>query len=315
MGDIVLTSPVTRMIKQQIPNSEVHFVTKAKYADLLKANPFIDKIHLLSLDMPDLINALKKEEFDYIIDLHRNLRSAHIKYRLGVPSRSFNKLNLRKWCLINMKVNCMPGLHVVDRYLATLSGFKITNDAGGLDYFIPSASGFDPASLTDPFSSGFVAFAIGGTYYTKRLPEHKIVEICNLIPFPVILLGGAGEREAGNRISRQSSSQILNLCGKITIHESASLIQQAHVVITHDTGLMHIAAAFRKKILSIWGNTVASLGMYPYMPHPDSQILQVDGLKCRPCSKLGFSQCPKGHFRCMNEIDTQVAAEWVRNHY
>ena len=70
--------------------------------------------------------------------------------------------------------------------------------------------------------------------------------------------------------------------------------------------MMHIASALNKKIVSIWGNTVPSFGMYPYMPknRDKFKIIEKKGLNCRPCSKIGFDKCPKDHFRCMNEIDT-----------
>jgi len=79
--------------------------------------------------------------------------------------------------------------------------------------------------------------------------------------------------------------------------------------------MMHIAAAFRKKILSFWGNTVPKFGMYPYKPHPASRIMEVKGLPCRPCSKLGYASCPKKHLRCMNDQDIAGAVTWIRENY
>jgi ADP-heptose:LPS heptosyltransferase len=72
---------------------------------------------------------------------------------------------------------------------------------------------------------------------------------------------------------------------------------------------MHIAAAFNKKIVSIWGNTIPEFGMGPYLPNAENKLLEIKNLSCRPCSKLGYKKCPKGHFKCMNEIDTSFAKE------
>jgi ADP-heptose:LPS heptosyltransferase len=315
IGDIVLTSPVVRMLKKQIPQSEIHFVTKAHFAQILAANPNIDKIHTLSRNMSDLLSELKAENFDYIIDLHNNIRSSQIKLNLNARSFTFDKLNLKKWLLTNLKINYMPDIHIVDRYITTLDRFRIRNDQEGLDYYIPPGAEFDLATLPESFRNGYIAFVIGGTYFTKRLPMNKIIEICSQVNHPVILLGGKREYDTGNLVAGAVKGDILNLCGKPGIHESASLIRQASVVLTNDTGMMHIAAAFRKKILSFWGNTVASLGMYPYMPHPASIRLEVNGLKCRPCSKLGYDKCPKGHFKCMNNIDTSLAIKWIKEHF
>jgi ADP-heptose:LPS heptosyltransferase len=315
IGDIVLTSPVLRAIKNQVNNAEVHFVTKVRYAELLVDNPHIDRLHLLDDKMTPLLKRLKKENFDYIIDLHHNFRSGQIKRNLKTKSWSFRKHNINKWLLILLKINFMPHVHIVDRYMETLRELNIRNDSPGLEYFIPEKARYDLARLPEPFSAGYVAFSLSGTYYTKRLPNNKVVEICNQIPYPVVLLGGKNEFASGEEIAALGTGNILNLCGSLTIHESASLIEKANVVLTNDTGLMHIAAAFRKKILSFWGNTVPEFGMYPFMPAPESIRLEVTGLKCRPCSKLGYGKCPKGHFRCMNEIDTRAAVEWITKNY
>lgn len=315
IGDIVLTSPVVRILKQQVADAEIHFVTKEKYAGLLTSNPNIDKVYVLNEKLASLIQQLRQENYSYIIDLHNNLRSSLIKLNLGVRAFSFDKLNFRKWILVNFKKNYLPGVHLVDRYIDTLSGFKVINDQAGLDFYIPEKKQFDFSGLPELFRDGYVAFVTGGTYLTKRLPVDKINAICSQTPFPVVLLGGRWEHQTGEEIVAKNSGHVINFCGKLDIHASASLLQNARLVLTNDTGLMHIAAAFRKKILSFWGNTVESFGMYPYLPHPASRSLQVENLPCRPCSKIGFHNCPKGHFRCMNEIDTEAAVRWIVENY
>jgi heptosyltransferase-2 len=130
-----------------------------------------------------------------------------------------------------------------------------------------------------------------------------MINICRELDLPVILLGGQRETGIGEEIDKQTGDHVLNACGQYNINQSASLIRQSRVVITHDTGLMHIAAAFHKKILSVWGHTIPEFGMYPYLPDRASRIFQVVGLSCRPCTKIGRKKCPKGHFRCMNDID------------
>jgi ADP-heptose:LPS heptosyltransferase len=315
IGDIVLTSPVIRAIKTQIPNAEVHFVTKARYANLLINNPNISKIHILENKMKPLLRQLVNENFDYIIDLHNNFRSRQIKLRLKARSFSYNKLNIKKWMLVSLKINLLPDLHVVDRYMQTLRFFNLKDDARGLEFFIPEDQHFDLSLLPSHFTDGYIAFALGGTYFTKRLPLDKIIEICSKIKYPVVLLGGADEFETGEQIRSRFPEQTVNLCGKTSIHASASLIKQSRLVLTNDTGLMHIASAFKKDILSFWGNTTPAFGMTPYMPGFNSTILQVDKLGCRPCSKLGYKKCPKGHFRCMGEIDTDVAIGWINSHF
>jgi ADP-heptose:LPS heptosyltransferase len=308
IGDIVLTTPVIRCIKQQIPDVEIHFAVKKTFLPVIQANPYIDKIQVLEDDLKDYITRLKGENYDFIVDLHQSLRSRYIRNSLQVPSAGFPKLNLKKWLLARLKINLMPDIHIVDRYFKASARLGVVNDQKGLDYFIPEKDEFSLSNLPASFGNGFIAFVIGARHATKRLPEHKIISICGKLDVPVILLGGAEDKTTAKRIESACGPLVLSMCGSLNLNQSASLVRQARFVITHDTGLMHIAAAFRKKIISIWGNTVPGLGMSPYMPGDEqkSVIIEVKGLKCRPCSKLGYKRCPRKHFRCMEEIDESV---------
>ena len=307
IGDIVLTTPVIRCIKKQLPGIELHFAVKKSFYPVVLANPYIDKFHLLEKDLKSITAGLKKEEFDFIVDLHQSLRSRYIRMALGVPSRGFPKLNFKKWLLTKLKINLMPDIHIVDRYFKAAASLGIKNDGKGLDYFIPAEDEYDLASLPVEFRDGYTAIAIGAKHATKRLPEHKLIPVCQKLGGPVILLGGPEDAPTAEKIAAACGPLVLSMCGKVNLNQSASLVRQAKAVITHDTGLMHIAAAFRKKIVSVWGNTVPELGMYPYMPGDEqkSTIIEVKGLKCRPCSKLGYEKCPKGHFRCMEWINAE----------
>jgi ADP-heptose:LPS heptosyltransferase len=315
IGDIVLTTPVVRCLKQQVEGAEVHFVTKKKHATIVASNPFVDKVHVFTKNLSELFNNLEEEKFDYIIDLHQNLRSNRIKSRLKIPAFSFQKLNFQKYLLVRLKINRMPDKHIVERYLETVSVFDVENDGKGLDFFIPENENFDTSELPDKFQKGYIAFVIAGTYPTKKLPPEKIIEICNGIEFPVILLGGKDEQEVAKKIVEKTGENVFNLTGKINLNQSASLVKNARLVLANDTGLMHIAAAFKKKILSFWGNTVPEFGMVPYQADPASEIMEVTDLKCRPCSKLGYSKCPKKHFKCMKNLDSLKVAEWINRNF
>lgn len=315
IGDIVLTTPVVRCLKQQVEDAEVHFVTKKKHTSIVTQNPYIDKVHELKKNFSELINDLEKEQFDYIIDLHQNIRSNRIKSRLKIPAFSFEKLNFKKYLLVRLKINRMPEKHIVDRYMETLTVFDIKNDGKGLDFFISENDRFNISELPDKFQKGYIAFVIAGTYSTKRLPVEKIVQICNEIDFSVVLLGGKNEQKEAQEIIDKTGGNVINLTGKIDLNQSASLVRDARLVLTNDTGLMHIAAAFKKKILSFWGNTVPDFGMVPYQADPVSEIMEVEDLKCRPCSKLGYSKCPKKHFKCMKNLDSSKAVGWINRNF
>jgi ADP-heptose:LPS heptosyltransferase len=302
IGDIVLTTPVIRCLKQQVEGAEVHFLTKSQFVPVITDNPHIDAVHSF-VSIAETLRLIRKIDILYIIDLHNNLRTALIKSRSPAISFSFNKLNIEKWLLVNFGIDRMPDVHIVDRYFKTLEVFDVVNDARGLDYFIPPDDELAMADLPEAFRNGYVLFAIGAHHATKRLPTEKITGICRETALPVILAGGKEDVHEGEIIARECGDLVMNACGKYNINQSASLVRQAKVVISHDTGLMHIAAAFKKNIISVWGNTIPGFGMYPYLPGPGSVMFGVGGLKCRPCSKLGFKKCPKKHFRCMRDHD------------
>ncbi len=312
IGDIVLTTPVVRCLKKQGDNPEIHYLTKKEFEPLLIKNPYIDKIHTFNGDLFQTIKTLRVEHFDYIIDLHNNIRTFIIKNRLRHIDFSLNKLNIKKWLLTSFGIDRLPDVHLVDRYMETLNLFEIENDEKGLDYFIPVEDEVDISGFPDPFLKGYVVFSIGGKHNTKKMPAEKIANICNLMNLPVMLAGGEEDRETAEEIRKLSGDFVFNACGKYNINQSASLIRQSKLVLTHDTGLMHIAGAFKKNIISIWGSTDPRFGMYPYCPGNYSRIFEVPNLKCRPCSKLGFRKCPRKHFKCMTEHDESEIAGYAR---
>ena len=315
IGDIVLTSPVVRCLKTQYPGAEVHFLTKKRNADLLQANPYIDKIQLYDGSISNLISDLKAEKYDYIIDLHNNLRSLAVKFSLNAQSYSFNKLNFRKLLFTRFGINTMPDKHIVDRAMETLRSFNIENDGKGLDYFIPDGDEFLQDELPENFRSGYIALVLAGTYTTKKMPVAKYRNLISGSNVPFVLLGGKSERILASEILDWNTGNVVDFTGQLRINQSASLVKKALLVISNDTGLMHIAAAFRKKILSVWGNTSPEFGMYPYLPGKGSEMIEVKGLGCRPCSKLGYRKCPKKHFRCMNDIQEDKIIDWVKQEF
>ena len=310
IGDIVLTTPVIRCLKQQL-DAEIHFLTKKNFEKIVASNPHIDRVFTIDKDISEVIKPLKSMDYDFIIDLHKNFRTFQIKWILGVKSFSFNKLNIEKWLMVNCKINWLPNTHIVDRYLKTVMHLGVVNDGKGLDYFIPTEDEIDISlrfNLTQSAENlppQYVALVIGAAHATKRLPTDKIINICNGIKLPIILLGGKEDMERGALIRSKSTSYVIDTCGILNLNQSASVVKQAWKVVTHDTGLMHIAAAFGKDIISIWGNTIPEFGMTPYLPTADSDMIEVFNLSCRPCSKIGFDACPKGHFKCMEMIDTE----------
>lgn len=300
----MLTTPIIRCAKQQLKGTEIHFVTKDVFRDTLINNPNIDKLITFKNDVSEIYSELINEKYDVIIDLHKNLRSLRLKQLLKTKSFSYNKLNINKFFAVKFKIkNCLPKKHIVERYFEAIANIGVTNDGKGLDYFLNENDKVNCADLffkSEP--TKFIALVVGGSYYTKQIPLHKLKEICKNSTMPIVLLGGKSDMLIADELQK-SFPKLINACGNFSLNQSASIIKQAEWVVTSDTGLMHIAAAYSKKIISVWGNTIPEFGMSPYMPTTENLILEVKKLSCRPCSKLGYKKCPKGHFKCMNEID------------
>jgi ADP-heptose:LPS heptosyltransferase len=318
IGDIVLTSPVIRCLKKQVPDAEIHFLVKDSFRSVVEHNPYIDKLHVLAHSWELMIEELKTENYDYIIDLHHNVKTLKVKNELRKKSFSFYKLNIEKYIYTSLKINVLPKVHIVDRYLKTVKSFGVKNDGAGLDYFISANEEIKKEDIPASHHAGYIACVIGAAHYTKRWPIHRWKEFSKVIDHPVILLGGKEDSAGGNEIAAVDPVKIYNACGKFSINESADIVRKAKVVISNDTGLMHIAAAYKRPVISLWGNTVPSFGMYPYYgASPDQSkslfdILQTNNLWCRPCSKIGYSKCPLGHFKCMEKIEVREVLAAVK---
>ena len=318
IGDIILTTPVVRCLRKKFPDAAIHFLTKQSFKGIVASNPYIDKIHTLGDSYDLMLHELKTEEYDYIIDLHHNLRTLRIKRFLKkVKSFTFNKLNVEKFIYTNFKINTLPKKHIVDRNLEAITSLGVVDDGLGLDYFIPDADKIKKDDIPTAHMLGYIAIVIGAALATKKMPVHKLKELCAAINYPIILLGGKEDIEEGKAIAAIDDIKIYNACGKFNLNESADIVRGAKLVITHDTGLMHIAAALQKPVISVWGNTVPEFGMYPYYGKTSTQhfdVVQIEKLWCRPCSKIGYKKCPLGHFKCMEKIAVNDIVNLVRQH-
>lgn len=312
IGDIVLTTPVLRALREQLPDARIHFLTKRQFIPLLDLNPNINRIHTIDSSIDEVLPELKAEKFDRIIDLHNNIRTKVLRAKLGVPMTSFPKLNIRKWLLVNMKWNSMPQVHVVNRYFKAAASLGIEDKNYPIEFYIREENNVDVLSRFGLEPGTYYAIAIGAQFATKRMPADLIVTIVNTLNKPVIIIGGPEDQEEAAKIVNSTTrDQIYSACGDFNIGQSASIVRQSYKLLTNDTGMMHIAAAFDLKIVSVWGNTVPAFGMYPYKPGNEKSysIHEVKGLNCRPCSKIGYAKCPKGHFKCMKIQDAEAISQ------
>jgi ADP-heptose:LPS heptosyltransferase len=309
IGDIVLTTPVVRALKQQLDDVEVHYLTKNQFSSIVGSNPRIDKVYTIKKSVDEVIFDLKKEQYDWVIDLHNNIRTRSLKSKLQKKSKTVRKLNWRKWLLVKFKVNRMPKLHIVDRYMETVHHLGVSSDNETCEFYIDRKNEVEVEREFGIRSKHYLSVAIGAQFSTKRLPVVKLKEILEKVHTPIVLIGGPEDANPANElVELLEGKNVINSCGKYNLQQSASIVKQSGHLLTHDTGMMHIASCFDVSMTTVWGNTIPDLGMYAYNPSGDTKVSihEVENLSCRPCSKIGFQSCPKKHFKCMMDQDVNA---------
>ena len=305
IGDIVLTTPVVRALSQHFNGqAEIHFLTKHAHAPLLEANPHIHRVHAMHKTVQEVLPELEACAFDYIFDLHSNIRSRVVKRKLGALSFTVDKQNGRKWLLVKFGIRRKPIEHIVQRYLNTLRAFQCHLDDRGLEYYIPKSTEVSE-TMNQATEKPFLVFVLGATHAGKKLKPHQWTELAKRIHHPIVLIGGEQEQEISQAIIQGNPKSIYNFCGEISLHQSAWLISKSALVISGDTGMMHVAAAFQKNIISLWGCTSPELGMSPFKPGEHSVIIEPHNRKKRPCSKLG-DRCKYGtEHSCIEQLNLE----------
>ncbi len=299
MGDIILTSPVVRNVKNQL-DSEIHFLVKKTFLDLVDHSPHISKTHSLNPDIKHSISALQNESFDLVIDLQKNRKSKAIVKSLGCESLSFDKLNVKKWLLVQSGIDLLPDIHIVDRYFKSLEPIQIVNDNLGNELFISPNTTNSVQELNLP--AEFIAIGMGAQHKGKCLNQEQLSFIIEEATLPIVLLGGKRELELSRSIEKNSSKKIWNLTGKSSLLETAEIIRNSKITLSGDTGIMHMASAYKVPQISVWGCTSPKLGMFPYEAHEDSIILEPIDHEKRPCAKLG-NRCKYAPNWCIQSID------------
>ncbi len=298
IGDIVLTTPVIRCLNTQL-NADIDFLTKSKYQALLRPNPYVRDIVTLEKEIKLTLDFLRDKDYDFVIDLQNNFRSLRVRLALGVKSYTYQKNTFKRYILIYLGINLLNN-HIVDRYFKSVLKLNVYNDNKGLDYYTTKS-----LSLKFNTDQDYICWCIGGTYEQKKLSCIQIADVISKLKIPVLLLGTQEEKILSTEVSHNcTSNNIYDFCGETSIEESAYLIKESKLVLTNDTGMMHIASAFDNPIISFWGCTKPSLGFAPYMPHKKSENIITNNSE-RPCSKHGQS-CRFYSSGCVKEINSQV---------
>lgn len=313
-SDVVLTTPLVRLIKIQL-DAEVHILVNQENQGLLSNNPYIDEVYTHK-SWSNSFRILKGQKFNSTIDLNRSSGTLLISFFISGKVYSLKQQRIKHWLLSTFKLNLLSTSHLVDRQIKLVSSLGINMDNLGVDYFIPEKDIVENSWLPESHQAGYAALIIHSDFATKKLPVKRLIELCDRINKPVVLIGKEEDREVSRQVedffrpgtaeeekeieSLNKKTAIFNACGKFNVNQMASLIEKANWVFSYDSEFMHIAAAFKKSIFSIWGNTLPEYGKYPF--RTQFTIFENKKINCRPCSRKGHTKCPKRHFKCMNDL-------------
>jgi heptosyltransferase-2 len=320
IGDIVLTSPLLRALRTRFPNGQIDFVTRREYGELVRSNQNLNRTYEFDAGLGfeglrKLKKTIKEEQYDLVVDLHDSLRSKYLRSIRGPKRVVVNKRVLERSMLVKFKKNVFNGVvSVVDRYIETVKDFGVENDGKGLELHIPdevlsSVSGKIAALKLDRFEK-VIALCPGARHFTKRWPAERFARVgaafVQKMDAKILLFGSTADEPLCNQIAWELNNEVgadraSSYAGRLGLLETAAAMQYCDVIITNDSGLMHIATAMQKKTVAIFGSTVKEFGFYPN--NPSAVVVERAGLPCRPCSHIGRSDCPERHFRCMTEID------------
>jgi len=332
VGDIVLSSLLVRVLRRRFPDSQIDYVVKTEFSDLLRYNPHLTQVIPFEkeeslAELAEFRRRIRAIKYDLMIDIHESLRSRYLcagaRQVVRVDKRKFprfvlvkSKMNLYKW------FNGAP--NVALRYLETVSQFGVTDDGDGLEVFIPPSAGEKARLIAHEFglddSSSPVGICPSAKHNNKMWPAERFAAAAATLSEEtksnVILFGWSNdEKERCDSIERQIKelnphAVVANVAGKLSLIETASLMDRCSLIVSNDSGLMHIAAARRRKLVAIFGPTVREFGFFPFRtPHV---VVENDSLSCRPCTHIGLPECPKRHFRCMNDIPVLRIVEEAR---
>lgn len=328
LGDVILTAPFLKVLRRKFPEAQIDFCTKAEYAEILKFNPNISNIietdnELDFSKLKILRKSLKENRYDLVIDLHNNLRTFYLKIFLRLHSKVivFRKYSFGKFLLVKFKINLLkdhPPIYV--RYINTLK--KITelneNDLKTLPEIFTgdNAKGKLTAILKEndiTDTSNIICIVPGSKHFTKTYPPEYFAELIRLMHndnLKFILVGTGADKQLIDEIISKSQGNVLDFNDKLNLHELAELMKISRLVISGDTGPMHIAEALNAPLIVIMGSSVREFGFYP--SSEKSVVIENAGLSCRPCSHIGKEKCPKGHFKCMLEIKPEAVYNKIK---
>jgi len=313
IGDVLLTTPLVRALHRRHPDAELYFVTKQAMAPLVVENPHLTQVVELAPRerITDLATRLRALGPTHALDLHGSLRSAALRLLVPCAWSGYSKRKIARTALIATKINIYgKSVPVPERYFeaARRARLDVEPDGRPPEFFLaPTARAHMTHWLAEVGldQKPFAVIAPGAAHATKRWPLahwRALVGRMHDLGLGVVAVGGPEDRELANALG----DRVISVAGEFTLQETGACLSRATVVVSGDTGVMHMATGVGTRVVALFGPTVEPFGFYPYTKQ--ATVLERD-LSCRPCSAMGTERCPLGHHRCLRDIaPDQVAA-------
>jgi lipopolysaccharide heptosyltransferase II len=332
IGDIVLSSLLVRVLRRRHPGARIDFLVKSGFADLVRFSPHLSGV----IEFPPrgglkALLALRRhivgERYDLVVDLHDSIRSRFICTGARQVVR-VRKRKLARFVLVRFKrdlygrFNGSPS--VARRYLEAVEQYGAEDDGEGLEFFIPPAAIESAKKIAAqaglPEGVPVIGVCPSARHQTKIWPAERFgdvaLELAAERGAAVVLFGSGEERDRCEQVSRRIAERrpgtpVANCAGRLSLPETAALMDRCLLVLSNDSGLMHVAAARNRTVVAIFGSTVRQLGFFPFGTR--SAVVEHPSLGCRPCTHIGLPACPLGHFRCMLDVSVKQVLESSRN--
>jgi len=317
IGDILLTTPFIRQVRKNFPNAQIDYIIKTEFMELIQDNPHID--NLIDYDINKGIDGLKnvkenvkREKYNIIFDLHNNFRSNYIKRGCRAEiNKTIVKNKITQFLFVNFKLNRYKTIiPIPEKYLNVGKPAGVVDDDQGLEMYWNEKTEKKSYEILPQYKhisgTDYFSVAPGAGLFTKAWPIEYFDRLTENILFkykkPIVVLGSDSEKNLGSILSKREN--VIDLTGKLTLKQTSFVISKSMVLISNDSGLMHVATAVNIPVLAIFGSTTKELGFFPY--RSKSIVVENKNLDCRPCSHIGRNKCPKKHFKCMIELSPDM---------
>lgn len=309
IGDVILATSLLESLKLNFPKSEIDLVVRKGNESLFNNHPFIGKVFVWeknknkTKNLLNILKSIRKERYDLVLGVQRFFNAGLLTaFSGGKIKIGFDKNPLSFLFSKSVKHEIGTGLHEVERNFKLISEFAKQFHKGLKLY--PSDSDFEKIK---PFKDEpYIVIAPASVWFTKQYPKEKWIEFLNLTKnIKTYIIGAPSDQDLAEEILNSSENKnVQNLCGNLNLLQSAALMQGATMCYVNDSAPQHLASSVNAPTTALFCSTVPTFGFGPLAD--DSVVIEIEKeMECRPCGLHGHKSCPKGHFKCGYEINTE----------